>query len=1025
MKWQVGIPGKKETDWEGGVYKLVMMFPEDYPQKPPKCVFTPPLFHPNVYPSGTVCLSIVNEEQDWKPAITVKQILLGIQDLLNDPNPLSPAQADAYMLFKKDRFRRHTTGALNSKRKKTIHVNKIGDGRDLNKTLPVPASDAVPVVAPDYFIISEESYVQSCLYKLSPSLLEFYRRHPKFLPKEYSGVIFEDTAILPKLPDDYICYNVRRQGSIKHVDHYYLGHPSEQKYRSLKEFLPHLLYLAGHKTIPCTCKPCNSAAFLKIKYGNAQEISLDRKQRPKQRRTTTERENSMRFSQATENIEEDSNGDDKFCIEIEISDNEMDNDSVNVVEETDVSDNLDNMETFNGYQNEFEDRDGSESEFSAVQNNDNDDSDFEISRISKGKSSKFPIESEAFGFGTNFNMSIGSNHTGLENHQKKRHSSVQPQNFSSYDSDKAEECQNNFTKMSHSLSTQDGKSSNELDSHTPQYSTFQDLYQDLPTSSSREVEETLKRSHSLHDKPRPHISIPPTGLLKVKETLGSKKTTATISIPLNGSSSIKETLDSGNRFSNDPIFVSGSSSLQGTLVSEKLSASTPVSLGFKESTVRKQNNPVNPSNEKLNSKITQRSEKSTPMPIPSAKRRIQHEISPFHRSEKFKKIPRLSLFQPKHHIHDIVWVSTIFLTDIESILESIRRSCEHLPLPDLQYLFREDNRVFWPAVVRERFENYKETFSAVDDKNAITVVSGGQVLISEEDEDDLAKIVVSGIASKYSKNGDSSSSGATDLYCIELFGLDEILFFTADSFAPYSALKISNNFANFLSNMFGLSDSEDSNSHGLVMKYAAAINKAAINCNNSAVRVFPYVAEPELIKTHIPLSPTDPRTRIISNRSWRCLQFGGQVIHLGDVVIVSKRSNGHGLKLIDSGIPGGSCTRLADLKIDYEYCHPDEDAVGSDQALLLVVRIQYDTKFGEDGSKVTLFGYFCHVEANGRGIAKGECSVMKSWFKMPKGTALQFVEVSCTTALVGKYHPQFRCEFVECSGKAGIGALIL
>jgi ubiquitin-protein ligase len=29
--------------------------------------------------------------------------LLGIQDLLNDPNPDSPAQADAYNLFKKDR----------------------------------------------------------------------------------------------------------------------------------------------------------------------------------------------------------------------------------------------------------------------------------------------------------------------------------------------------------------------------------------------------------------------------------------------------------------------------------------------------------------------------------------------------------------------------------------------------------------------------------------------------------------------------------------------------------------------------------------------------------------------------------------------------------------------------------------------------------------------------------------------------------------------------------------------------------
>lgn len=63
----------------------------------------PPLFHPNVYPSGTVCLSILNEEEAWRPAITVKQILLGIQDLLNDPNPESPAQAEAYNLFKKNR----------------------------------------------------------------------------------------------------------------------------------------------------------------------------------------------------------------------------------------------------------------------------------------------------------------------------------------------------------------------------------------------------------------------------------------------------------------------------------------------------------------------------------------------------------------------------------------------------------------------------------------------------------------------------------------------------------------------------------------------------------------------------------------------------------------------------------------------------------------------------------------------------------------------------------------------------------
>ena len=63
----------------------------------------PPLFHPNVSLYVSLCLSILNEEEGWKPAITIKEILLGIQSLLNEPNPDSPAQAEAYNLFRKDR----------------------------------------------------------------------------------------------------------------------------------------------------------------------------------------------------------------------------------------------------------------------------------------------------------------------------------------------------------------------------------------------------------------------------------------------------------------------------------------------------------------------------------------------------------------------------------------------------------------------------------------------------------------------------------------------------------------------------------------------------------------------------------------------------------------------------------------------------------------------------------------------------------------------------------------------------------
>ncbi|KAL1500255.1 hypothetical protein AB1Y20_012923 [Prymnesium parvum] len=103
MLWDCVIPGKKDTIWEGGMYKLIMEFTDEYPAKPPKCKFCPPLFHPNVYPSGTVCLSILNEEKDWKASITIKQILLGIQDLLDNPNPDDPAQKEPYLAFTKDK----------------------------------------------------------------------------------------------------------------------------------------------------------------------------------------------------------------------------------------------------------------------------------------------------------------------------------------------------------------------------------------------------------------------------------------------------------------------------------------------------------------------------------------------------------------------------------------------------------------------------------------------------------------------------------------------------------------------------------------------------------------------------------------------------------------------------------------------------------------------------------------------------------------------------------------------------------
>ncbi|KAF8012415.1 hypothetical protein BT93_I0540 [Corymbia citriodora subsp. variegata] len=92
MVWHCTIPGRAGTDWEGGNYPLTLYFTEDYPSKAPKCMFPKDFFHLNVYGSG----------MGWRPSITVRQILVGIQDLLHQPNPASPAKYVEYQLFVKD-----------------------------------------------------------------------------------------------------------------------------------------------------------------------------------------------------------------------------------------------------------------------------------------------------------------------------------------------------------------------------------------------------------------------------------------------------------------------------------------------------------------------------------------------------------------------------------------------------------------------------------------------------------------------------------------------------------------------------------------------------------------------------------------------------------------------------------------------------------------------------------------------------------------------------------------------------------
>nr|GMC74278.1 Ubiquitin-conjugating enzyme E2 2 [Ipomoea batatas] len=101
MLWNAVIFGPDDTPWDGGTFKLTLIFTEDYPNKPPTVRFISRMFHPNIYADGSICLDILQNQ--WSPIYDVAAILTSIQSLLCDPNPNSPANSEAARLFSENK----------------------------------------------------------------------------------------------------------------------------------------------------------------------------------------------------------------------------------------------------------------------------------------------------------------------------------------------------------------------------------------------------------------------------------------------------------------------------------------------------------------------------------------------------------------------------------------------------------------------------------------------------------------------------------------------------------------------------------------------------------------------------------------------------------------------------------------------------------------------------------------------------------------------------------------------------------
>tara|TARA_Y100000780_G_C13383989_1_gene301571 strand:- start:19 stop:474 length:456 start_codon:yes stop_codon:yes gene_type:complete len=101
FQWHATIVGPALSPFEGGVFALNVVFPRDYPFKPPNVRFQTRVYHPNVNDSGGICLDILKDA--WSPALTISKVLLSICSLLTDPNCDDPLVMEIANLYRRDR----------------------------------------------------------------------------------------------------------------------------------------------------------------------------------------------------------------------------------------------------------------------------------------------------------------------------------------------------------------------------------------------------------------------------------------------------------------------------------------------------------------------------------------------------------------------------------------------------------------------------------------------------------------------------------------------------------------------------------------------------------------------------------------------------------------------------------------------------------------------------------------------------------------------------------------------------------
>ncbi|KAI0198178.1 ubiquitin-conjugating enzyme [Astrocystis sublimbata] len=101
-KFFVRFKGPADTPFEGGIWKVHVELPDQYPHRSPSIGFVNRIFHPNIDElSGSVCLDVIN--QTWSPMFDMINIFeVFLPQLLAYPNAADPLNGEAAALLMRE-----------------------------------------------------------------------------------------------------------------------------------------------------------------------------------------------------------------------------------------------------------------------------------------------------------------------------------------------------------------------------------------------------------------------------------------------------------------------------------------------------------------------------------------------------------------------------------------------------------------------------------------------------------------------------------------------------------------------------------------------------------------------------------------------------------------------------------------------------------------------------------------------------------------------------------------------------------